>query len=126
MGDPPDKRDAENAKRKPGSPLSEGSVAKKGRDMWTLLYKVCTDIFSADEVEEDTKQALRELKGILEMQKNLIDRETQVNQREIQEDKEIGRIAELIQEAKEENQVKELLQMKWPELVYHRTKMVPP
>lgn len=121
MSDPPEKKEEENGKRK-SSPLAEGAATKRGKDLWSLLDKVCAGFLNNLAVTRDIKVALKELREIMERKKEMFDRGTQVNAYEIREDSEAELIARLIMEAKEKSEVKELMERKWPETVYKRTR----
>lgn len=92
--------------------------------MWILLDKVCADVLSNEDVEEETKAALREMKLILERKKKMESTSTQVGAREIIEDEQCHELMALIDAATSEEDVESLLSRQWPRGAFRRTSWI--
>lgn len=118
-GDPPE-GGGEREKRKAESPCHQGPP-KKGRDLWVLLDKVCADVFGNEDIGEETKSALRELRTILDRGRRMETVSTQVDAREIQEDEQAREILNLLDSATSDKEITELLARQWPQGAYKRS-----
>lgn len=118
-GDPPE-GGGEREKRKAESPCHQGPP-KKGRDLWVLLDKVCADVFGNEDIGEETKSALREIRTILDRGRRMETVSTQVDSREIREDEQVQEILNLLDSATSDTEITELLARQWPQGAYKRS-----
>lgn len=119
MGDPPE-GECEREKRKAESPCHSGPP-KKGRDLWVLLDKVCADVFGNEDIGEETKNALREMRIILDRGRSMETVSTQVGAREIREDEQVHEIINLLDAANNEKELADLLARQWPQGAFRRS-----
>lgn len=120
-GDPPE-GEGRREKRQADSPCDPGP-SKKGRDLWVLLDKVCADVFGNEDIAEETKNALREMRIILDRGRTMETIATQVDAREIREDEQVQEILHLLETVKNEKDIVDLVARQWPQGAYRRSSL---